>query len=115
MQVARRDVGDDDRAEVGLAGLGADGGELGAGDLDLVSMQGAKLEAAKESARVTTEVLSPNDFITVIAFDSDAMVLVRPQRAGNRNRIRRRLAGSNSGGGTNISNTQLKPGSMYIA
>ena len=66
------------------------------------SMQGAKLEAAKESARVTTEVLSPNDFITVVAFDSEAMVLVRPQRAGNRNRISQEIGRLNSGGGTNI-------------
>jgi Ca-activated chloride channel family protein len=66
------------------------------------SMQGAKLEAAKESARVTTEVLSPNDFITVVAFDSEAMVLVRPQRAGNRTRISQEIGRLNSGGGTNI-------------
>ncbi len=66
------------------------------------SMQGAKLEAAKESARVTTEVLSPNDFITVVAFDSEAMVLVHPQRAGNRNRISQEIGRLNSGGGTNI-------------
>lgn len=66
------------------------------------SMQGAKLEAAKESARVTTEVLSPNDYIAVVAFDSDAMVLVHPQRAGNRNRISQEIGRLASGGGTNI-------------
>ena len=67
------------------------------------SMQGPKLEAAKESARVTAEVLSPNDYIAVVAFDSEAQVLVRPQRAGNRMRISHGdLAGCNSGGGTNI-------------
>ncbi len=66
------------------------------------SMQGAKLEMAKESARVTTEVLSPNDFISVVAFDSEAMVLVRPQRAGNRAAISREIARLQSGGGTNI-------------
>src|SRR5262249_56226021 len=31
-----RDIADDDRAEVGLTRLGTDGGELRAGDLDLV-------------------------------------------------------------------------------
>ena len=36
MHVAARDVGDEDRAEVGLSGLGADRRELGAADLDLV-------------------------------------------------------------------------------
>ena len=66
------------------------------------SMQGAKLEAAKESARVTTEVLSPNDVITVIAFDSEAQVYVRPQRAANRMRISAEISRLQSGGGTNI-------------
>lgn len=66
------------------------------------SMQGAKLEAAKESARVTTEVLSPSDFISVVAFDSEASVLVRPQRAGNRGRISAEISRLQSGGGTNI-------------
>jgi uncharacterized membrane protein len=66
------------------------------------SMQGPKLEAAKESARVTAEVLSPNDYIAVVAFDSEASILVRPQRAANRNRISSEIARLQSGGGTNI-------------
>ena len=66
------------------------------------SMQGPKLEAAKESARVTAEVLSPNDYITVIAFDSEATVYVRPQRAANRMRISNDIARLTYGGGTNI-------------
>jgi Ca-activated chloride channel family protein len=66
------------------------------------SMQGAKLEAAKESARVTTEVLSPNDVISVIVFDSEAQLFVRPQRAANRMRISAEISRLQSGGGTNI-------------
>ncbi len=66
------------------------------------SMQGPKLEAAKESARVTAEVLSPNDIITVVAFDSEAQVFVRPTRASNRMRISNDIARLQSGGGTNI-------------
>ena len=66
------------------------------------SMQGPKLEAAKESARVTAEVLSPNDYIAVVAFDSEAQVFVRPQRAANRMRISSDIARLTSGGGTNI-------------
>jgi Ca-activated chloride channel homolog len=66
------------------------------------SMQGPRIEAAKESARVTAEVLSPNDFIMVVAFDSEATVYVRPQRAANRMRISNDIARLNSGGGTNI-------------
>jgi Ca-activated chloride channel homolog len=66
------------------------------------SMQGPKLEAAKESARVTAEVLSPNDYIVVVAFDSEAQVYVRPTRASNRMRISNDIARLQSGGGTNI-------------
>jgi Mg-chelatase subunit ChlD len=66
------------------------------------SMQGPKLEAAKESARVTSEVLSPNDYIAVVAFDSEANVLVRPQRAANRMRISADISRLTAGGGTNI-------------
>lgn len=66
------------------------------------SMQGPKIEAAKESARVTTEVLSPNDVIGVIAFDSEAQVFVRPQRAANKMRISAEISKLQSAGGTNI-------------
>ncbi len=66
------------------------------------SMQGPKLEAAKESARVTAEVLSPNDIIAVVAFDSEATVFVRPQRASNRMRISAEISRLQSGGGTHI-------------
>ncbi|MDQ3336991.1 MAG: VWA domain-containing protein [Myxococcota bacterium] len=66
------------------------------------SMQGPRIEAAKESARVTAEVLSPNDFIMVVAFDSEATVYVRPQRAANRMRISHDISRLTSGGGTNI-------------
>jgi Ca-activated chloride channel homolog len=66
------------------------------------SMQGPKLEAAKESARVTTEVLTANDYISVVVFDSEAQVFVRPQRAGNRMRISAEISRLTSGGGTNV-------------
>ena len=66
------------------------------------SMQGPKLEAAKESARATAEVLAPNDYIAVIAFDSEAQVFVRPTRASNKMRISNDIARLQSGGGTNI-------------
>ncbi len=67
------------------------------------SMQEAgKIEAAKESARVTTEVLSPNDIIGVVAFDSEAQIFVKPQRAANKMRISGEIARLSPGGGTNI-------------
>jgi Mg-chelatase subunit ChlD len=66
------------------------------------SMQGQKLEAAKDSARASAEVLSPNDYIAVVAFDSEATVLVRPTRASNKTRISADISRLQAGGGTNI-------------
>ncbi len=66
------------------------------------SMQGQKIEAAKEAARATAEVLNPNDYIAVVAFDSEAQVFVRPTRAGAKNRISMDIAKLSAGGGTNI-------------
>ena len=66
------------------------------------SMQGPKLEAAKESARATAEVLAPNDYIAVVAFDSEAQIYVHPTRASNKMRISNDIARLQSGGGTNI-------------
>lgn len=66
------------------------------------SMTGPKIEAAKESARVTAEVLSPNDILGVIAFDSEAQIYVKPQRAANKMRISQDIARLAPGGGTDI-------------
>lgn len=66
------------------------------------SMSGPKIEAAKESARATAEVLSASDLITVIAFDSQPNTIVRMQRASNRMRISTDIARLTAGGGTNI-------------
>jgi uncharacterized protein YegL len=66
------------------------------------SMSGAKIEAAKESARATTEVLSPRDLIAVVAFDNSATTIVRMQRASNRMRISSDISRLQAGGGTNI-------------
>jgi uncharacterized membrane protein len=66
------------------------------------SMSGPKIEAAKESARATAEVLSPSDLITVIAFDNQPTTIVRLQRASNRMRISTDIARLQAGGGTNI-------------
>ncbi len=66
------------------------------------SMQGPKLESAKEAARATAEVLQPDDIIAVVAFDSEAQTYVRPQRAANKMRISAEIARLTSGGGTNV-------------
>jgi len=66
------------------------------------SMQGPKIEAAKESARATAEVLSPSDLLGVVAFDSQPTTIVRLQRASNRMRISMDIAKLVPGGGTNV-------------
>ncbi|HTE51287.1 MAG TPA: VWA domain-containing protein [Kofleriaceae bacterium] len=66
------------------------------------SMSGPKLDAAKESARATVEVLSPSDLIGVIVFDNTPTTLVRLQRASNRLRISTDISRLVAGGGTHI-------------
>ncbi len=66
------------------------------------SMSGPKIEAAKESARATTEVLNRSDLIGVVAFDSQPTTIVRMQRASNRMRISTDISRLQAGGGTNI-------------
>lgn len=66
------------------------------------SMSGAKIEAAKDSARATVEALEPSDLIGVVAFDSQPTAVVRLQRAQYRLRISTDIARLSPGGGTNI-------------
>lgn len=66
------------------------------------SMQGPKMELAKEAARATAESLTPDDLIGVVAFDSDARLAVRLQRAGNRYRIATDIGKLTPSGGTHI-------------
>ncbi len=66
------------------------------------SMNGPKLELAKDAARATAEMLAPDDLIGVVAFDSQATPLVRLQRAQNRVRISSDIARLSAGGGTQL-------------
>lgn len=66
------------------------------------SMAGAKLELAKEAAKATAELLAPDDYLGVIAFDSAPHRVVRMQSARNRLGIRRDIARITAGGGTAI-------------
>jgi len=66
------------------------------------SMSGQKIEMAKEAAKATAEVLSPDDYIEVIAFDSQPMRLVRMQSARNRMRILSDISRLAPTGGTDI-------------
>ena len=66
------------------------------------SMQGPRMEAAKESVRAAIESLKPTDTVAVVAFDSEAAIFVKPQLAKNKKQISEELAQLTSGGGTNI-------------
>jgi Ca-activated chloride channel family protein len=66
------------------------------------SMQGPKMELAKEAARATAESLAAEDLIGVVAFDSEARLTVRLQRAGNRYRISTDISKLSANGGTHI-------------
>jgi Mg-chelatase subunit ChlD len=47
------------------------------------SMRGARLDAAKDAAKAAQRALHADDLITVIAFNHEALVAVRPQKAAN--------------------------------
>ena len=66
------------------------------------SMRGPKLELAKEAAKATAEMLSSEDHIGVIGFDSTPTRVVRMQGASNHLRISRDIARLQAQGGTAI-------------
>ncbi|MDW8363365.1 MAG: VWA domain-containing protein [Myxococcales bacterium] len=66
------------------------------------SMSGQKIELAKEAARAAAEALGPDDYITVIGFDTAPVHVVRMQAARNRFQILRDIGRLTARGGTNI-------------
>ena len=66
------------------------------------SMNGQKIELAKEAAKATAELLSSDDYISVIGFDSQPERVVRMQSARNRLRILRDIGRMAARGGTAI-------------
>lgn len=66
------------------------------------SMSGEKLELCKGAASATVELLGKGDYVTVVAFDSEAHVVVPMTRRGDNSGILARIAAIGSGGGTNI-------------
>ncbi len=66
------------------------------------SMAGEKIELAKEAARATAELLSADDSIGVVGFDSIPERIVRMQSAGNRVAIQRDIGRLAARGGTAI-------------
>jgi len=66
------------------------------------SMSGQKIELCKSAAIATAEILTKKDFITVVAFDSKAHIIVPMTRASSKGTIASQIAALSSGGGTNI-------------
>lgn len=66
------------------------------------SMDGLKLEMAKDAAKAVVDMLGPQDSIGVIAFDTVPETVVRLQQATNRARIRADIGRIGTGGGTDI-------------
>ena len=66
------------------------------------SMNGPKMELAKAAAIATAQALAAEDLIGVVAFDNEARIAVRLQRAGNSYRIESDIAKLSPAGGTHI-------------
>lgn len=66
------------------------------------SMNGPKMELAKEAAAATAEMLGPEDYIEVVGFDSQPIRVVRMQSARNRIQILRDIGRLTARGGTAI-------------
>ncbi len=66
------------------------------------SMNGDRIELAKEAAKATVEILQKDDKVGVTAFDDGVQKLVRMQSATNRVRITSDISRLRASGGTNI-------------
>ncbi|MEX1118098.1 MAG: VWA domain-containing protein [Terrimicrobiaceae bacterium] len=66
------------------------------------SMSGEKMELAKAAAKASADLLGPKDYISVVAFDSEAYPVVPIQSAGNTASIAAEIASITEGGGTDI-------------
>jgi Ca-activated chloride channel family protein len=64
------------------------------------SMSGAKIAKAREAALEAVRRLSPNDLVSLVAFDSRVETLVRAQRVGNGRRIEEAICQIEANGNT---------------
>lgn len=69
------------------------------------SMQGAKIEKARQAACVAIDHLGDNDYFSLVTFDNDTDVLLAPERVGDarhRDDLKARIDRIRPGGGTAI-------------
>lgn len=66
------------------------------------SMSGAKMEMTKEAAKEAVELLSPQDYVGVVAFDSQGFWVAPVTSAADKAAVQGKIAELQAGGGTNI-------------
>jgi Ca-activated chloride channel family protein len=67
------------------------------------SMEGAKIEKARQAAAMAVDKLGDDDFFSLVTYDSDTDVLISPQRvgnSGNREELKARIQRIQPGGST---------------
>jgi len=70
------------------------------------SMEGDKMRCLKDAVKHVVEMLGPDDFISVVSFDSSPKVLIKSQQArsaGDKANLRQQIDRLAAGGGTQIS------------
>ncbi|MBM4037510.1 MAG: VWA domain-containing protein [Planctomycetes bacterium] len=66
------------------------------------SMSGHKVEICKSAAIATVDLLEPKDHVCVVAFDSQATLIVPTTRVSSKSAIAAQIAAINADGGTNM-------------
>ena len=69
------------------------------------SMQGAKIEKARQAACVAVDHLADDDYFSVVTYDNATDILIKPQRVGgrgNREELKAQIERIRTGGGTAI-------------
>jgi len=66
------------------------------------SMTGPKIEMSKEAAKEAVDLLSPQDYVGVVAFDSEAFWVVPMQSAADKGSVEDKISTIQPGGGTNF-------------
>ena len=72
------------------------------------SMGGEKLEMAKEAAKSCVELMTPRDFIAVLAFDQECHAVVPIQNVSSQNNILAAISKMEAAGGTNLAPAMLE-------
>jgi Ca-activated chloride channel family protein len=90
---------------IGLTGAQVDRGNRAAGNIAIVldrsgSMDGEKIERAKEAALLAVDMLDPRDIVSVVTYSDTVHVLVPATRASDRERIRGMIARIRAEGST---------------